>query len=76
MRLLYEGNVKKAHRGGGTQPSEEPDSLTKATYRLNRLLAEFRLAGGFGGREGLRVWGEIQRTVREIDRLRGAASSS
>ena len=42
----------------------------EATQRLNRLLAEFRLYGGFGGREGMKLWGEIQRMVREIDRLR------
>ena len=45
----------------------------EATQRLNRLLAEFRLYGGFGAAEGMRLWGEIQRTVREIDRLRAPA---
>jgi hypothetical protein len=42
----------------------------EASQQLNRLLAEFRLYGGFGAREGMRLWGEIQRMVREIDRLR------
>ena len=45
----------------------------EATQRLNRLLAEFRLYGGFAGRDGMRLWGEIQRMVREIDRLRQPA---
>ena len=45
----------------------------EATQRLNRLLAEFRLYGGFGAREGMQLWGEIQRMVREIDRLREPA---
>lgn len=47
----------------------------EATQRLNRLLAEFRLYGGFGGRDGMRLWGEIQRMVREIDRLREPADA-
>jgi hypothetical protein len=42
----------------------------QAAQRLNRLLAEFRLYGGFGGPDGMRLWAEVQRTVREIDRLR------
>ena len=45
-------------------------SADEASQRLNRLMAEFRLYGGFSGREGMRLWGEIQRMVREIDRLR------
>ena len=44
----------------------------QASQRLNRLLAEFRLYGGFGGPDGMRLWGEVQRTVREIDRQRDA----
>ena len=48
----------------------------QATQRLNRLLAEFRLYGGFGAREGMKLWGEIQRTVREIDRLRQPAEAA
>ena len=48
-------------------------SAEEATQRLNRLLAEFQLYGGFGAAEGMRLWGEIQRTVREIARLRGPA---
>ena len=48
----------------------------EATQRLNRLLAEFRLYGGFGAREGMKMWGEIQRMVREIDRLREPAEAA
>jgi hypothetical protein len=48
----------------------------EATQRLNRLLAEFRLYGGFGAREGMKLWGEIQRMVREIDRLREPAEAA
>ena len=48
-------------------------SAEEAAQQLNRLLAEFRLYGGFGGRDGMRLWGEIQRMVREVDRLRAPA---
>lgn len=48
----------------------------EASQHLNRLLAEFRLYGGFGAQEGMKLWGEIQRMVREIDRLREAPAEA
>jgi hypothetical protein len=55
---------------------EDPESSARtvesATHRLNRLLAEFRLYGGFADPDGMRRWGEIQHTVREVERLRSA----
>ena len=50
-------------------------ALEGATVRLNLLLAEFRLFGGFGGADGMRRWGEIQHAVREVDRLRESAGA-
>lgn len=44
--------------------------VEEATHRLNRMLAEFQLYGGFRDPDGMRRWGEIQRAVREVDRLR------
>jgi hypothetical protein len=70
---------RQTRRGRGALSGMDVDAAgelsaaqaAEAAQRLNRLLAEFRLYGGFGGGpDGMRLWGEVQRTVREIDRLR------
>ena len=46
------------------------EDIGAAEQRLRRLLAEFKLYGGFAGPDGRRIWANIQQAVREIDQLR------
>ena len=52
------------------------EALERATGRLAELLAAFRQEGGFSGGSAAAParWAEIQRMVREIDRLRQASA--
>jgi hypothetical protein len=59
--------------GAGMAREQGPRDASEAQERLNRLLAEFRLYGGFGAADGMRRWGEIQRAVREAETQRGSA---
>ena len=43
------------------------EAKKEATQRLRRLLAEFHLYGGFAGPNGMQVWGEVQRAVRDAE---------